>query len=128
MRPLEAARVLVVEGDRASNRLVSTVLELAGAAVTSAKDGPEAELRLGTSRFDAVVLDLVLPCASGVDLARAIRSAPATKHVVCIALTTSTDRALERDAMEAGCAAFVRKPIDTETFAMTIARQLGGSR
>ncbi|MBS2018885.1 MAG: response regulator [Deltaproteobacteria bacterium] len=128
MRPLETVRVLVVEGDRASNRLVSIVLELGGAMVVSAKSGDEAENHLCMTRFDVVVLDLVLPCASGLDLASAITSSSATSHVVCIALTTTADRDLEHAARRAGCAAIVRKPIDTETFAETVAAHLRGKR
>lgn len=125
---LKGTTILVVEADPASNRLIATVLALAGATVEGVGSAEDAVRRLATLRPDAIVVDLVLPGAGGLALVHVVKSTPATKDVVCIALTAANANArdTEQAAMMAGCAAQVRKPIDTDTFAGFIARQLGG--
>lgn len=123
---LKGTTILVVEADPASNRLIATVLALGGAKVEGVGSAEEAVRRLATLKPDAIVVDLVLPGAGGLALVHVVKSNPATKDVVCIALTAAHASETEQAAMMAGCAAQVRKPIDTDTFAGVVARQLGG--
>jgi len=126
VKSLQGATILVVEADDANNRLVSTVLALAGARTRSAHTAEEAEALLSRWVPDAMVIDVVLPGFDGVALISSVKSRPATRGVVCIAVSALNGQETERAAMQAGSAAYTRMPIDTETFAALVARQLGG--
>ena len=60
--------ILVVDDDDAIRTLVRRVLARAGYRVTEAADGEVAIEQLTHARFDAVVLDLMMPRASGFDV------------------------------------------------------------
>ncbi len=68
-------RILVVEDERAIADFVSRGLESEGYAVTCVHDGEEGEALALTGRFDLLVLDLMLPGRSGLEILRAIRAA-----------------------------------------------------
>src|ERR1043166_3370162 len=61
--------VLVVEDDDTIRQLLTEALQAqADVAVDSARDGVEALHQISTKRYDVVVLDIVMPKMSGVDL------------------------------------------------------------
>lgn len=71
-----------------------------------------------------VLLDINLPRVGGLDVLGRIRSDPRTRLVPVVILTSSDE---DRDRMrsyEGGCNSFVRKPLDFNEFAQTVA-QLG---
>ena len=72
-------------------------------------------MRLAGERApDLVLLDLGLPDISGLDVARRIKSNPATARIPLVALT-GRDDSLDRDALlAAGCADYLVKPVDTQ--------------
>lgn len=61
----ESRAVLVVEDDLAIRRLVRMVLERHGYRVDVASDGAEAENRIRSSKYDAIILDLMMPRLDG---------------------------------------------------------------
>jgi DNA-binding response OmpR family regulator len=71
-----AGKVLIVDDEVAATEIFAHVLRLHGYDVRTAQDaesGLEAAL---STRFDAVLLDLVMPVTSGLELLRRFRSAP----------------------------------------------------
>lgn len=121
---LEGAPILVVEDHPASGRMLAAVLTAAGAVVTTVDTAEKAVAVARATPPRVAVVDLVLPGAGGLTLVEALKAAPETRAVVCIAVTVMNGEELERSARAAGCAAYVRKPIDTETFAALVARLL----
>jgi CheY-like chemotaxis protein len=75
-RPRRAAgaRILLVDDDAAERLHVTARLEEVGYKVTPASSGSEGLARLREAEFDAVVLDLVMPGLSGLEVLRAARS------------------------------------------------------
>ena len=67
-------RILVVEDDPNIMRLIVDTLEGGGHVVTSARDSSEALARLGSGRFDAAIVDFVLPGSDGAQLHRKLRA------------------------------------------------------
>lgn len=61
-------QILIIDDDEAVRDSLRNVLEVAGYAVCTAKDGQEGTERLRAKRFDLVVLDLNLPIVSGWDV------------------------------------------------------------
>jgi CheY-like chemotaxis protein len=125
---LSGHSVLLVEDDAASRKLEAVLLTDAGALVTAVDSAEEAIAVLARRKPDAVVLDLILPRMGGLVLVEQLKTDPATKDIVVIAVTSLNGADAERVALRAGCAAYLKKPIDTQTFAATVASYLGGQR
>jgi CheY-like chemotaxis protein len=122
---LEGARVLVVEDDPSSRKLLSIVLTDAGANVTAVESAEEALKVLHQARPQLIVLDLILLRMGGLVFAEQVKADPETRSIVIVAVSSLSGPAAERVALSAGCAAYIRKPIDTSEFAHTVARHLG---
>jgi len=115
-RLLEGVPIVVVEDDPASARLLSTVLRLEGAPVEVASDAASAHELLTRSRPRVVIVDLVLPGINGLLFVRQLKSQPDTRGIVAIAVSALNGEETARLALLAGCATFLRKPIDVATF------------
>jgi CheY-like chemotaxis protein len=131
-RPLTAARpdlrgvrVLVVDDDAASAKLLAVVLGAEGCEIRVAYSAEEALDILGGFRPRAIVLDLILPLMSGLLFAQRLKSDAAMRDLVIIAVSAVNGPGAERAALGAGCAAFIRKPINALTFAQLLLESLG---
>lgn len=107
---MDKPAILVVEDDTDIQQLVSYNLIRAGFNVTCADTGEEALQLLGRERFDAMVLDLMLPGSDGIEVCRAVREQQATRALPVIMLTAKGE---EDDIVTGlGCGAddYVTKP------------------
>jgi CheY-like chemotaxis protein len=82
------ARVLVVDDDPWTQRMVSAVLSQAGHLVDLASDGWEALIRAGRARPDVVISELKLPTTDGWRLAQALRNRPESPDIPFIFLAS----------------------------------------
>lgn len=104
----DSAGVLLIEDEPGIVDFLRRGLEAAGFRVEAALDGVEGE-RLGlTGRFDAVVLDLMLPGKGGLEVLQALqRALPAMPVIVLTALGEIEDRV---QGLEAGAVDYLAKP------------------
>lgn len=119
----QGLRVLIVD-EPAHGEVMANLLAARGCDVRTARTAPEAVAVLAAFRAEVIVLDLVLPGMSGLLLARTLKAAPATQDLVIVALSAVNGPAVERVALEAGCVAWMKKPIDGSAFVRTLARHL----
>jgi DNA-binding response OmpR family regulator len=117
--------VLVAEPDPPSAKLCSLVLGKAGLMVRTAATAGEVHRALSEQRPDAVIVDLDLPPDGGLALARRLAADPV--HVPIIALSTEAGLETEREALAAGCAGLIGKPIDVGTFAAQVRTLVRGA-
>lgn len=122
---LAGVNVLVVEDDPATRKFTALLLTECGALVTSVASAEEALRAVAKRRPDLIVIDLVLPRMGGLALVEQLKGDPATSSIALIAVSSLNGVALERTVLAAGCAVYLRKPIDIETFAATIATHMG---
>jgi CheY-like chemotaxis protein len=109
--PLHA---LVVDDTPINVKLVTALLKANGFAVTIATSGEAALELVNTAEFQLMLLDLRLPGIDGLTVARTVR-AGSHQQLVIVALTASAMKTDVAAALEAGCDAFVSKPINTRT-------------
>ena len=105
--------VMVIEDEKEIRDLVRYNLERAGFRVATAADGEAGLERVFASRPDAVVLDLMLPGRSGLEILRELRDEPATRDVPVVLLTA---RGAEMDKLlgfEHGADDYITKPFST---------------
>jgi two-component system cell cycle response regulator DivK len=100
-------------------------LQSMGYRVSTATDGASAIAQAKSLLPDLVVLDLELPAVSGFDVARTLRSHPATKHIPLIAATGYSHLRQLTLAREVGFDAIVVKPCDPDMLLLEIERLLG---
>lgn len=99
--------ILVVEDDGAVREMIAAFLRNAGHEVMTASDGYAMQQILENSTIDLVVLDLNLPDADGMDLARQVRS----RSRIGIVMLTERDAPQERAAgLELGADDYIGKP------------------
>jgi two-component system, cell cycle response regulator DivK len=119
-----AAPVLVVDDHDLNRKLLERLLELDGHQVRCAESLAAAEEAIADQPPAMIVLDLNLPDGSGLDLTRRLKSEPRTAAIPIVACTAAVMPADEDLAREAGCDAFVAKPIDLQRFSTVISSML----
>jgi CheY-like chemotaxis protein len=119
-----SATVLVVDDHPANTKLVSFVLKSKGLTVVTAANADEAWAALEREIPKLILMDVQLPGTDGLTLTRALLADPRYGKVPIVAVTAY---AMQRDrdaAHEAGCVAFVSKPVDTRALGELVLRLL----
>ncbi|BBK38127.1 DNA-binding response regulator [Allostella sp. ATCC 35155] len=104
-----AARILVVDDDGEIRRLLAGFLGRNGFAVATARDAADMEAALAAEMPDLVVLDLVLPGVSGLELCRRIRARSDLPVIMLTARGDDTDRIV---GLEVGADDYLPKPFN----------------
>jgi two-component system OmpR family response regulator len=103
----DAAHILVVDDDREIRTLLRDYLEKNGFKATAVADGVETRRALERGRFDLIVLDLMLPHESGLDICRALRASSDIPVIMLTALGDEVDRVV---GLEVGADDYLPKP------------------
>jgi len=104
---VSGARVLVVDDERQILRALETTLRGAGYEVETAPDGETALTRAAARPPEAVILDLVLPDRSGIEVCRELRTWLDAPVIVLSAVGEERDKV---EALDAGADDYVTKP------------------
>lgn len=107
-----AGKVLVVDDYEANLRGLSQLLRGAGYAVEAAGNGRDALDSIRRERPDLVLLDVVMPGLSGVDVCRELKRSSETCLVPVILISGAQERETILAGLEAGADDFLIKPID----------------
>jgi len=107
-------RVLVVEDDPVSRRIVAAALQGLGHEAIVAEDGQQAWQRLAADTVDVVITDWMMPNVDGLELTRRVRARARERYTWVLLLTALKGKASYLDAMEAGADDFMSKPIDKQ--------------
>ena len=124
---ISGLHVLLVEDNEINCEIVQFILEDAGAAVVTAKDGKAAVDAFAGSEqgaFDCILMDLMMPVMSGLEAARVIRGMDRTDAQATPIIALSAN-AFEEDvamAKEAGMDEHLSKPIDINKLRRTMCR------
>jgi len=112
--------VLVADDEEDIRALVAFRLERAGYEVITAADGAEA-LTLATTRLpDLVVLDMMMPKATGLEVTRSLRGQDETKDRPVILLTARAQEADVARGFEAGVDDYVKKPFSPQDLQLRV--------
>jgi CheY-like chemotaxis protein len=90
------------------------MLEPLGFIIITAENGQEAIDRAIAYQPDLILTDLVMPVKSGFEAVQEIRQIPDIKHIPIIAVSASVLDMDQRKIQQAGCDAFLPKPIDAQ--------------
>src|SRR2546423_4066920 len=107
------ARILLVDDEQAVQTLLTYPLRKEGYEVVGAMDGQEALDRFSESRFDLVVLDIMLPKLDGIEVCRRLRI---RSQVPIIMLTAKGDEMDKVTGLEMGADDYITKPFSVTEF------------
>jgi two-component system phosphate regulon response regulator PhoB len=105
-----SATILAVEDEPAILELIGVTLTRAGHQVLRASDAELAQRMIREALPDLVLLDWMLPGASGIELARRLRSDERTRDVPIIMLTARGDEQSKVTGLETGADDYITKP------------------
>ena len=121
--PARAMQILVVD-DHQLNRMVAlSALKraLPHAQMHEAKNGDEAFEKMSSEHYDLVLMDLVMPDRSGVEVVRAVRSLPSPyRDVRVMALTANVSDEAMADCAAVGMEQVLAKPLDVDLLVKTV--------
>ena len=118
--------ILVADDEPHIGRIIKMKLEQGPFRVSLAYDGQEAlDFVNSGEQLDLVLLDLMMPKLSGLDVLRRIREQEKFKSLPCIILTAGGDAKHERDALELGATQFLTKPFSPKKLYALVARLTG---
>jgi len=121
------AKILVVEDDPWSQRIVVELLEMRGHDVLAADSVSSARTQLANGP-QIVLLDINIPGGGGELLLREIRASAVHGRLPVIALTASAMTGDRERFLRQGFTAYMSKPIDVKSFGPTIEDYVRGTR
>jgi len=107
-------RLLVVDDDPVTHRLVRTWFQGQPYDVIGAADGKEGLEKARRERPDLVLMDVKMPGMDGISAARSLKSDPETRHIPVVLLTACRDVAEKVEAFAVGADDYVTKPFELE--------------
>lgn len=117
----DAPHILIVDDDRRIRDLLSRFLSGEGYRVTTAESGQHARGKLGGLSFDLLILDVMMPGESGVELARFIRE---HSGVPILMLTARHEIDHRIEGLQAGADDYLAKPFEPRELSLRIANIL----
>jgi DNA-binding NtrC family response regulator len=124
--PMVRGRVLVIDDEAEIRESLQTLLEIEGYAVQTAENGGQGLQRFESAIYDLVLLDLMMPDRSGLEVLDDIRQRDKETPVFMITAYGSVEVAVE--ALKSGANDYFSKPWDNEKLLIEIERQIARSR
>ena len=119
------ARILLIDDNAVNLKLTAALLALENYEIAEASSAEEALAMIRDFRPQLVLTDVRLTGMDGLALVRHLRAAPEWQSIPIIALTGLHSPDDERRALEAGCTAFVSKPVQSQALRDMVRRHLG---
>jgi PAS domain S-box-containing protein len=122
LRALIRREFLVAEDNPINQQLSLEFLQRTGARVDIAQTGREAVERATSKAYDAILMDIHMPELDGLEACRILREQQITTPI--IAVSADAIEGSQQAALEAGCNAYVSKPIDFDVLLTELSRVL----
>ncbi len=123
-----AERILIVEDNPQNMKVAQETLRPHGYTLLEATDGEEALEIVVKEKPDLIIMDMQLPKMSGLEVTKRLRQMPDFNRVPIIALTAYATKGDEEKFIEAGCNAYLSKPINIRELPGVVAEMLSGQQ
>jgi len=123
MTPLEKPHILVIDDDNRLRDLLSRFLTEQEFLVTTASSAEEARIRLKGMQFDMLVVDVMMPGETGLDLVRDLKSSG--DATPCLMLTAMGEPGQRLHGLESGADDYMTKPFEPLELALRLRNILG---
>ena len=119
-------KILIVEDNPQNMKVAQMTLKPHGYTLLEATDGEQALEIAVRDKPDLIIMDVQLPKVSGLEVTRRLRRMPAFRHIPIIAITAYAMKGDREKVVEAGCDAYLPKPINTRELPGFVAEMLPG--
>lgn len=109
-------KALIADDVPMIRKLVEFHLKQIGFEISNAADGAEALMLADNTKFDLILLDIMMPEMDGLEVLRKIRAGTTNKLTPVIIMTAYGDSANVRKAVEYGANDFIVKPVEQVSF------------
>lgn len=113
-------KILIVDDDKTTRKLLSFYLKGSGFEVVTAENGLDALEKLGMDDINLIMTDLNMPFMDGIELVKTLKSDPNSAQIPIIMVTTEADINEQNRAFAAGANAYVTKPVTADMIAQKI--------
>jgi len=103
------AKVLVVDDEDSVREIYKREFTNSGLDVVTAADGEEGLLKAGEEIPDLILLDIMLPKMSGIDVLKALKENPLTKSIPTLLLTNLGEESIIKEGFELGADGYLLK-------------------
>ncbi|MEJ5226376.1 response regulator [Thermodesulfovibrio sp.] len=107
-------KILVVDDDKTTRKMVSLILKSKGYDVVTAENGMDGLQKLGTEQINLILTDMNMPYMDGIEFTKQVRTNPDTSHIPIVMLTTEADEEEKQRAFKAGVDDYLVKPATAE--------------
>ena len=115
-----ALKIVIVEDEPDAANLFEEMLRIDNYDVIKTHSGGGALAVLQTERPDAVLLDIMMPDISGIDVLRFMRREPGLMHIPVVIVSAKALPSDIRTGMEAGATAYLTKPVGLDELRQTV--------
>ncbi|MBI5212775.1 MAG: response regulator [Nitrospirae bacterium] len=107
-------KILVVDDDKTTRKLLSLYLKGKGYEVVTAENGLDAIEKVGTEGVNFILTDMNMPYMDGIEFTKNIKSDPVLKNIPVVMVTTEADEDERERAFKAGVDEYLVKPVNAE--------------
>ena len=118
--PFENSKILLIDDQELNRDILAHRLKKSGYQISSFTNGQEALEALKHERFDLVLLDIMMPDISGIDVLKKIRKLDANNDTPVIMITALDDTEIINECMEVGADDYILKPFNTTLLKLRI--------
>ncbi len=122
---MAAETILVADDDPTVVQLLTSYLRTRGFIVVHAYDSMQAMMVIRRSQPAAVVLDILMPGGTGVEVLKRLRTLSGVPLMHVIAISASTDPELPQRVKDLGADEFLLKPLNLDELYQVLCRLLG---
>ena len=113
-------RIMVVDDDEKSRRLLADLLSADGYTVQAVADGIEALQLAAAFKPETILLDVMMPKLDGVEVCRRLKADPVTASIPILLVTALHERDDRLKGIQAGANDFLTKPIDADEIRLRV--------
>jgi CheY-like chemotaxis protein len=118
--------VLIIEDEEDAADMFAEMMRVSGYRVLKTSSSTPALTMMTTEKPDVVILDIMMPEISGLDILRQMRRDPALANIPVVVVSATSMPADIKHGMEAGASMYLTKPVGFTELREAIERALGG--
>lgn len=109
---ISGKKILVTDDNPVNRTLLKELLESSGYHIIESDSGEDCIKKAGCEAPDLILLDIMMPVMSGIEVCKILKQNSATRQIPVIFVTANTENSPLNDAFEAGGTDYVRKPVN----------------